>query len=70
MHIHLLVISYHNMGKKDRILWLDEPQDHDYPSAASYLRLLYDGKTVTACVRKLKAAKISEFKAKDIFRAS
>jgi hypothetical protein len=50
--------------------WLPEPEDKDYPAAASYLNLLYDETTVKALVKKLKKATISQFKAKDIFRAS
>ena len=58
------------MPKKVKIKWLSEPEEHDYPAALSYLSLLYDKRTATACVNKLKRAAISEFKAKDIFRAS
>lgn len=52
------------------ITWLDDVQEHDYPAAASYLRLIYDNKRVKAFVSKLRKAKITEFKAKDVFRAS
>ena len=55
---------------KFEIKWLSEPEDHDYPAALSYLALLYDEATAAMCVDKLKRAPISEFKAKDIFRAS
>ncbi len=58
------------MSKKSGIMWLSEPEEHDYPATQSYLSLLYDAKTATAYVNKLKRAAISEFKAKDIFRAS
>jgi hypothetical protein len=58
------------MAKKVEIKWLSEPAEHDYPAALSYLSLLYDEKTVIAYVNKLRHAAISEFKAKDIFRAS
>ena len=30
------------MSKKIQIRWLDEPDDHDFPAAKSYLSLLYD----------------------------
>jgi len=50
--------------------WLDEPEDHDYPAARSYLTLAYDERRADAYVERLKAAKIETFKAKDIFRAS
>ena len=52
------------------IRWLKEPEDHDYPAARSYLRLIIDGRTARVLVANLRKAKISEFKAKDIFRAS
>src|SRR5476651_683423 len=58
------------MPKKVDIKWLSEPEDHDYPAALSYLSLLYDKRTATAHVNRLKHASMTEFKAKDIFRAS
>lgn len=58
------------MSKKVEIKWLSELEEHDYPAALSYLCLLYDEQTATAHVNKLKRASTSEFKAKDIFRAS
>jgi len=58
------------MGKKMKIAWLDEPEAHDYPAAASYLTLLRDAKVVKALVKELQRAAVVEFKAKDIFRAS
>ncbi len=60
------------MPKKDKetIHWLTKPQDHDYPSAASYLSLIHDEKTSSDLIAQLKKAPIVEFKAKDIFRAS
>ena len=58
------------MSKEVKIKWLSEPEEHDYPAALSYLSLLYDEQTATTFVDKLKHASISEFKAKDIFRAS
>ena len=57
------------MSKEVEIKWLSEPEEHDYPAALSYLSLLYDEQTATT-VDKLKHASISEYKAKDIFRAS
>ena len=58
------------MSKAVEIKWLNEPEAHDYPAALSYLSLLYDEQTATTYVDKLKRTLISEFKAKDIFRAS
>ena len=58
------------MPNKAEIKWLPEPEEHDYPAALSYLGLLYDEATATARVEKLRRTSISQFKAKDIFRAS
>ena len=58
------------MGNEAEIKWLDEPEEHDYPAAQSYLSIIYDEGVARAQVEKLKAAPMSEFKAKDIFRAS
>jgi hypothetical protein len=58
------------MSKQIKIKWLSTPEEHDYPAALSYLTLIYDEKTAASLVSKLKKAPISEFKAKDIFRAS
>lgn len=54
----------------DTISWLSEPEDHNYPAALSYLQLLFPGARAAEMVEKLKAAEVSTFKAKDIFRAS
>jgi hypothetical protein len=58
------------MSKPGKITWLSQPEEHDYPAAHSYLCLLYDEATATTHVNRLKGAAVSEFKAKDIFRAS
>jgi disulfide oxidoreductase YuzD len=58
------------MSKQIEIKWLSEPEEENYPAAESYLGLLYDEKSVKAIVSKLKQAPLSQFKAKDIFRAS
>lgn len=58
------------MPKKIEINWLSEPEAHNYPAALSYLSLIYDEQTAIGYVDNLKQAKLSEFKAKDIFRAS
>ena len=58
------------MKDKIKINWLSKPETHDYPAAASYLSLIFDEKITTDVVKKLEAAPITHFKAKDIFRAS
>ncbi|HVI50339.1 MAG TPA: hypothetical protein VM661_03925 [Candidatus Sulfotelmatobacter sp.] len=59
------------MSKKDVVItWLPQPEEHDYPAAASYLGLIYPPVLVDKIVRELREASVSQFKAKDIFRAS
>jgi len=50
--------------------WKPEPEDHDYPAAASYLSLLLPQPSVDALVAELRAAPIGHWKAKDLLRAS
>jgi hypothetical protein len=52
------------------IRWLDQPEEQDFPAAQSYLGLIYDAPTCTRFVAALRAAEMSTFKAKDVFRAS
>ena len=40
--------------KNKAILWLDAVQEHDYPAAESYLRLIYDDKHAKQVVNKFK----------------
>src|SRR5262249_32679938 len=58
------------LTKEVQIQWYPEPEEHDYPAAESYLSLLYDEKTAASYAARLKRAPVSQFKAKDIFRAS
>ena len=58
------------MQKKGKLKWLSEPEKQDYPAALSYLSLIYKEQIAKAFVKKLKRAPTSQFKAKDIFRAS
>lgn len=61
------------MSKKsdsDGIKWLAKVEAHDYPAAESYLLLIYDKKQVKKFITGLRKAKVTQFKAKDIFRAS
>lgn len=50
--------------------WLDDPEEHDFPAAESYLRLIYAPRKAQALVEQLRQAQGTTFKAKDIFRAS
>jgi hypothetical protein len=56
--------------RKHAIRWLKQPKAANYPAALSYLSLIFPEKVASRYVRKLKRAPISEFKSKDIFRAS
>lgn len=63
------------MGKKKKnrgtvIKFLRTPEDHDFPAALSYLRLIYPDDVAKIIVDNLKKSEMTEFKAKDIFRAS
>lgn len=56
--------------KKVNIKWLAQPEEQDYPAARSYLSLIFEKQAVKGYVKRLRRAPVSEFKAKDIFRAS
>jgi disulfide oxidoreductase YuzD len=58
------------MGKKTIIKWQSEPQKYDYPAAASYLSLTMGPQVSKNVVKKLERAEMTQFAAKDIFRAS
>lgn len=58
------------MAEEPSIRWLDQPEPHDYPAALSYLSLLFEPEMAAGYVKRLEKAPISQFKAKDIFRAS
>ncbi len=52
------------------VLWLADVEEHDYHAARSYLSLIYQDETTSDMVTKLRAADLTQFKAKDVFRAS
>jgi len=52
------------------VSWLGSPEDHNYPAARSYLSLIFPEREAGKFVAALRRAKLSRFKAKDIFRAS
>ena len=58
------------MKTKPQGKWLEEPEEHDYPAAESYLNLIFDDATAKKLVKQLRTAPVQQFKAKDIFRAS
>jgi len=58
------------MPKPEKIAWLPAPEEKNYPAALSYLSLLHPEAAAARLVARLRKAKLVEFKAKDIFRAS
>ena len=52
------------------VKWRSKPQEHDYPAAASYLSLVLGQQAAENAAMELESAEMSEFPAKDIFRAS
>ncbi len=52
------------------IKWLENPEDHDYSAAESYLGLTVAVAQAARLAKQLRRAPLNEFKAKDIFRAS
>ncbi|KOU38092.1 hypothetical protein ADK54_29990 [Streptomyces sp. WM6378] len=51
-------------------MWLQEPEEHDFPAAADYLSLLLNADEVKRIVDALRTAPTQTKKAKDIMRAS
>ena len=58
------------MKKAAGIQWLAKPEEHNYPAAQSYLSLIYEDRVADSLVRAMRRARVANFKAKDIFRAS
>jgi hypothetical protein len=58
------------MSAMSKERWKEEPDAHDYPAAAQYLRLLLSGAESDAIVEELRAAPVARFLAKDLLRAS
>ncbi|MGA2244667.1 MAG: hypothetical protein ABSH48_06705 [Verrucomicrobiota bacterium] len=58
------------MSSSTIIRWLAQPEEHDYPAAQSYLNLTYTDLQVRRFIAALRRVGVSQFKAKDIFRAS
>jgi hypothetical protein len=60
----------HCMSKSRSIKWSNAPAEHDYPSAASYLRLVATAAQVAQLTDALAAASTVQQHAKDILRAA
>jgi hypothetical protein len=57
------------MGAKKHI-WENKPAEADFKAARTYLGLLASDAVAAHIVKRLRAAKTSEFEAKDLLRAS
>lgn len=57
-------------SKKPTVTWASEPAKHDYPAAASYLRLIAHPSLVDVLTALLSQAPTVEQHAKDILRAA
>ena len=51
-------------------IWMDEPEEHDYPAAKDFLTLLFGDETAEVLVAALRTAPTIRRKAKDLLRAS
>ncbi len=58
------------VGVPPVVIWATAPAAHDYPAAASYLRLLAGTKRVDMCTAQLSKAPTVRQHAKDILRAA
>jgi len=56
--------------EKTKAKWLSKPQKHNYPAAETYLSLTFEPPLAKKFVDELGHAKMTEYAAKDIFRAS
>jgi hypothetical protein len=41
-----------------RVMWLNKPEDHDFPAAADYLDLLADAQTATTLTDRLRSGSV------------
>src|SRR5271157_3125702 len=62
--------EYVRRNLMSKIVWKEEPDEHDYPAAFSYLSLIFSEMAAVDLVKALRRAPMTEFHAKDIFRAS
>ena len=58
------------MSKNSKIIWLTQPEDHDYQASLSYFSLIFDNKSAKKIVKSLRKASMTSFKVKEIFRSS
>jgi hypothetical protein len=53
-----------------KVIWRDEPAEHDYPAARSYLSLLASPADVELIIARYEKLPVESIKAKDVIRAS
>ena len=58
------------MAKPAKVLWAQAPAEHDYPAAASYLRLLTRPELADAVAALMSQATTVQHPVKDILRAA
>jgi hypothetical protein len=58
------------MGKSPKLLWADSPDEHDYPAAASFLRLITGSAQADAMAVLMAHAPTVCHPVKDILRAA
>jgi hypothetical protein len=58
------------MAKTADVKWAQDPEEHDYPAAASYLGMLADADLIADVVARLASAPTGHQYAKDILRAA
>jgi hypothetical protein len=58
------------MKKSKKAIWLENPEEHDFPAASDYLDLHFNEAKVTKIVKSLREADTTKKKAKDVLRAS
>ena len=63
-------IQFMAKQKESNVEWFEDVEEHTFPAAESYLSLLYPKVEAERLVAELRKAELTEFKAKDIFRAS
>jgi hypothetical protein len=51
-------------------VWMEEPEEHDFPAALDYLTLIMSDAAAAAAVDALRKAPLIRRKAKDLLRAS
>jgi hypothetical protein len=58
------------MSEESEEHWQNEPEEHDFPAAATYLSLLMPQLAATTLVNTLRSAPTVHYQAKDLLRAS